>query len=277
MEVAGKVVLVTGGAHGIGRALAERFARERAHGVAVADLDGEAARRVADSIGGLALTADVSREDDIQRAVERTEEILGPIDLLCSNAGFGYSDAPGWAATSQTDAQWDRIWRLNVMSHVWGARAVLPGMVERGGGWLLQTVSAAGLLSQIGDAAYATTKHAALGFAESLAITHGDQGIGVSVLCPQGVRTHLLEGQPEALPIRAASADGVIEPEEVAESVIAALAEERFLILPHRQVADYMRHKVTDYERWLGAMRKLRRGLIRPENEITFAPPTHTP
>ncbi len=168
MRVRDKVVLITGGAHGIGRALAERFHREGARAVAVADLEIDAARAVADGIGGLALPADVSREPDVRRAVRETEKSLGPIDLLCSNAGVAYSDSPGWMATSQTDEQWQKIWEINVMAHVWGARAVLPGMIRRRAGYLLHTVSAAGLLNQIGDAAYSTTKHAALGFAESV-------------------------------------------------------------------------------------------------------------
>ncbi|MEM7051307.1 MAG: SDR family oxidoreductase [Acidobacteriota bacterium] len=266
MRVDGKVVLITGGAHGIGRALAERFHREGAQ-VAVADLDGDAAQAVAEGISGLALSTDVTEEDSLRQAVATTEAELGPIDLLCSNAGFGYSDAPGWMSTSQTNDQWDKIWRVNVMSHVWGARAVLPGMIRRGAGWLLNTVSAAGLLNQIGDAAYGTTKHAAIGFAENLAITHGEQGIGVSVLCPQGVRTNLLTQSLHEIPIRAASYDGVIEPEAVADAVVAGLEEERFLILPHPQVADYMRHKAADYDRWLRAMRRLRREIV-PSDDL---------
>ena len=262
MKVAGKVVLVTGAAGGIGRALALAFHREGAAAVAVADLDGDGARRVAAEVGGPALTVDVGRADEIERAVAETEAACGPIDLLCSNAGVAYSDAPGWMATSQPDEIWDRAWRINVLSHVWGARAVLPGMIERGGGYLLQTVSAAGLLNQIGDAVYSTTKHAALGFAESLAITHGDDGIGVSVLCPQAVRTGMFNGAEfEALAL-AASADGVLTPDDVAAVTVAGLAEERFLILPHPSVAEYCRRKADDPGRWIGGMRKFRRRLL---------------
>jgi NAD(P)-dependent dehydrogenase (short-subunit alcohol dehydrogenase family) len=260
MKLDGKVALVTGGAHGIGRALVERFAAEGAR-LAVTDLDGEAAASLADAVGGLGLAVDVSSEAEIRRAVAQTEERLGPIDLLCSNAGVMFTDRPGWTAVSQSDEQWDRVWKVNVMAHVWGARAVLPGMIDRGGGYLLHTVSAAGLLSQIGDAAYSTSKHAAIGFAESLVITHGEQGIKVSVLCPQAVATDILRGKMDEPPAKAAMADGVLSPAEVAEATVRGLAEERFLILPHPQVSDYIRHKANDYDRWLAAMRRFRRTL----------------
>ncbi len=194
--------------------------------------------------------------------VAEAEAACGPLDLLCSNAGIAYSDAPGWMATSQPDEIWDRAWRINVMAHVWAARAVLPGMIARGGGYLLHTVSAAGLLNQIGDAVYSTTKHAALGFAEALAITHGDDGIGVSVLCPQAVRTGMFTGAGFEALAAAASADGVLSPREVAAAAIDGLAEERFLILPHPQVAEYVRRKADDPGRWIGGMRKFRRRLL---------------
>jgi len=267
MRVAGKVVLVTGGAHGIGRALCERFHEDGAAGIAVVDRDREGAVEVAEALGGLALSADVSREADVRQAVGDAETALGPIDLLCSNAGVAFSDAPGWTATSQSDEQWETIWRINVMAHVWGARAVLPGMIRRGGGYLLHTVSAAGLLNQIGDASYSTTKHAALGFAESVAITHGDQGIGVSVLCPQAVATRMFTGAEFDALAKAAMGDGVRTPDEVAEAVVAGLAEETFLILPHPEVRAYMERKVADYDRWLAGMRRFRRKLV-PSDEI---------
>jgi NAD(P)-dependent dehydrogenase (short-subunit alcohol dehydrogenase family) len=262
MEVRGKVVLVTGGAHGIGRALCRLFHREKAAGIGVADLDAAGAEAVAQEVGGVAVATDVSQEEAIRRAVAVTEERFGAIDLLCSNAGVAYSDGPGWMATSQTNEQWERIWKINVMAHVWGARAVLPGMIERGSGYLLHTVSAAGLLSQIGDASYSTTKHAALGFAESLAITHGDQGIGVSVLCPQAVDTGLYHLPGTEALAEAAKVDGLLTPEEVAEVVLAGLAAETFLILPHPTVATYMVRKAGDTDRWLKGMRRFRKSLF---------------
>jgi NAD(P)-dependent dehydrogenase (short-subunit alcohol dehydrogenase family) len=258
MLIKDKVVLVTGGASGIGAALCRRFQQEGARGVGVADLDADGARAVAESVNGLALTCDVAREDDIRRAVAEVTARFGPIDLLCSNAGIALGDGPDGLATSLSNDRWQRIWEINVMAHIYGARAVLPSMIARGGGYLLHTVSAAGLLNQIGDAAYSTTKHAAIGFAESLAITHGDQGIRVSVLCPQGVDTPMVAagaGAGKSL----LTQEGLIAPESVAHAVVEGLQAERFLILPHPQVADYMLRKAGDYDRWLGGMRKLRR------------------
>jgi NAD(P)-dependent dehydrogenase (short-subunit alcohol dehydrogenase family) len=258
MDVGGKVVVVTGGAHGIGRALAERFHREGAKIVVVADLDLTAAQRVASGIGGVAVRGDVSVENDVKSLVADTEKRFGPIGLFCSNAGIATFDppGPGGAASSPNDA-WTRSFQVNVMAHVFAARALVPLYAARGGGYFLHTVSAAGLLSQIGGAVYATTKHAAIGFAESLAITHKAQGIKVSVLCPQGVDTPMLR----SLPAGAQNVDGVISAEAVAEAVIAGLAKESFLILPHPQVLDYLRKKTDDYDRWVGGMAKLKRNL----------------
>jgi NAD(P)-dependent dehydrogenase (short-subunit alcohol dehydrogenase family) len=246
-----KVVIVTGGANGIGAALCRRFAAEGARAVVVADLDARAARLVADEIGGLAIPTDVAREADVQRLVDDTTARFGRIDLFCSNAGIAVD-----GGEETIDSEWQRCWDVNVMAHVLAARAVVPGMLARGGGYLLQTVSAAGLLTHIHSATYAVTKHAALAFAEWLSMTYGDRAITVSALCPQGVRTDMLR--------RAASGgrtfllDSALDPDQVADAVVRGLAEERFLILPHPEVAEYFRRKASDYDRWLGGMRKLR-------------------
>jgi len=256
MKVKDKVIVVTGGANGIGAAMCRRFKQEGARGVAVVDLDMQSARQVAAEIGGLALQADVSVESDIIHVVEETEKKFGPIDLFCSNAGVAYSDEPGGMATSCPNDKWQKSWEIHVMAHMYAARAVLPGMIARKEGYLLNTVSAAGLLNQIGSAAYSTTKHAAIGFAEALAITHGDDGIKVSIICPQAVATQMLgdvdDGGPQGV-------DGIIKPEQAADSVIAGLAAETFLILTHEQVRLYVQRKTSDYDRWLSGMRRFRR------------------
>jgi NAD(P)-dependent dehydrogenase (short-subunit alcohol dehydrogenase family) len=250
MKLQDRVVVVTGAASGIGRALAIRFAREGARRVICADLNADGAREVAAEIGGVAIETNVAREADVQRLIERTESEHGPIALFCSNAGIGIGGGP-----EVSNDQWQRIWDINVMAHVWAARHLVPRMIARGGGYLLNTASAAGLLSQIGSAPYAVTKHAAVGFAEWLAITYGDQGIRVSVLCPQAVRTAMTAGNPDGV----ASVDGMLEPEEVAQACVDAIENERFLILPHPQVLKYMRNKTNDYDRWIAGMRKLNR------------------
>ncbi|MGH9769285.1 MAG: SDR family oxidoreductase, partial [Blastocatellia bacterium] len=228
MNLQDKVVVVTGGANGIGRALCKRFAAEGARGVVVSDVDFDAARQVADEINGLAVKTDVAVEADVVALVAKANEAFGAIDLFCSNAGIG--GIPGFEQVSNED--WRHIWEVNVMAHIYAARAVLPLMLERGSGYLLNTASAAGLLTQIGSAPYSVTKHAAVSFAEWLSITYGDRGIKVSCLCPQGVKTNLL--MAGAL---AGSAGflltGAIEPEDAAEAVVRGLAEEKFLILPH--------------------------------------------
>ena len=250
MQVRDKIVVVTGGGSGIGRALCRRFAAEGARAVAVSDLNESLARDVAAEIGGKAYKTDVAVEADLQSLVERVTSSLGPIDLFCSNAGIILMGGP-----ETPDAEWQRIWNVNVMSHVYAARAVLPGMLARGQGYLLQTASAAGLLTQLGSAPYSVTKHAAVAFAEWLSITHSAAGVKVSCLCPQGVRTDMLDlatgGIAEHL------RETALDPEDVAESVIAGLATEQFLILPHAEVAEYFRHKANDYERWLRGMRRL--------------------
>jgi NAD(P)-dependent dehydrogenase (short-subunit alcohol dehydrogenase family) len=262
MEVRDKVVAVTGGASGIGKALCLRFAAEGARAVAVADLQEADALAVAEAVDGVGFGLDVRDEDAIRAMVAQLESEYGGIDLFCSNAGIFVGDGEqGWA-TSATNESWQAMWEIHVMSHVYAARACLPGMLRRGSGYFLNTASAAGLLNQIGDAAYSTTKHAAIGFAESLAITHGDDGIGVSVICPQAVDTPLVKsgGMEDGGP---AGVDGIISPEALADSVVEGLREERFMILPHPQVEQYRQNKAADYDRWVGGMRKLRRHFIQ--------------
>jgi NAD(P)-dependent dehydrogenase (short-subunit alcohol dehydrogenase family) len=257
MKVEDKVIVVTGGAHGIGRALCERFHKEGAKGICVADFDEGAGSEVASRIGGLFVRCDVRDESQVTSAIAKTEARFGAIDLFCSNAGIGVPDVGGSVAGA-SNADWTKIWEVNVMQHVYATRALLPGMIARGSGYFLITASAAGLLSQIGSAAYSVTKHAAVGFAESLAITHGEQGIGVSVLCPQGVWTNMTRGQgntPQA-------GDGMLQPEDVAQSVIEGLADQRFLILPHPQVLEYMQRKTSDYDRWIRGMQRFRRKFV---------------
>jgi NAD(P)-dependent dehydrogenase (short-subunit alcohol dehydrogenase family) len=257
MELAGKVICVTGAASGIGRALARRFAAEGAKGVVLADVNGSDAKAVADEIGGQALpvSTDVSVEADVASLVHRAEERFGTVDLFCSNAGIG-----GGGGVEALDEDWDRIWRINTMAHVYAARAVLPGMLARGEGYLLNTASAAGLLTNLGNAPYTVTKHAAVALAEWLAITYGDQGIKVSVLCPQGVRTPMLMDGLDADDPAAAmvlKSGGLIEPEQVADAVVEGLRDERFLILPHPEVAEFYRRKADDPDRWIRGMRRI--------------------
>ncbi len=250
MDVRGKVIVVTGGGSGIGRALCRRFAAEGARRVVVADIDQSLARATAAEFDGLAVACDVAREIDVIGLVDRATHECGPIDLFCSNAGIclqGDVDTP--------DADWQRLWQVNVMAHVYAARAVLPGMLARGEGYLLQTASAAGLLTQLGSAPYAVTKHAAVGLAEWLAITYGPAGVKVSCLCPQGVRTAMLEQATGGIADHLR--ESALDPEAVADCVIAGLAAEKFLILPHPEVAKYFQHKADDYERWLRGMRRL--------------------
>ncbi|MEZ5490614.1 MAG: SDR family oxidoreductase [Gammaproteobacteria bacterium] len=253
MQIKDKVVIVTGGASGIGRALCERFADEDARGIVVSDINQAGARQVAESIASrtdsLAVATNVAEEEQVKGLVETTLNRFGQIDLLCSNAGIF---TPGGEEVA-TEA-WQKIWDINVMSHIFAARAVLPHMLERGEGYLLNTASAAGLLSQIGSAPYAVTKHAAVGFAEWLSITYGDRGIRVSVLCPQAVRTEMTANTRNG---GVAGVDGMLEPEQLAGTVVETLAEERFLVLPHPEVLTYIQRKASDYDRWLAGMRKL--------------------
>ena len=252
MQLAGKVVVVTGGGNGIGRALCRRFKAERPKAIVVADMNAVTAKQVADEIGGTAITCDVSREADVARLVTQTIAAHGGIDLFCSNAGIAVN-----GDEHTVDAEWARCWDVNVMAHVYAARAVIPHMLERGGGYLLQTVSAAGLLTHPQSATYAVTKHASLAFAEWLSMTYGDRGITVSALCPQGVRTDMLLRSEAEGTRRHFLLDSALEPEQVANDVVKGLAAERFLILPHGEVAEYVRRKATDHDRWLRGMRRL--------------------
>jgi NAD(P)-dependent dehydrogenase (short-subunit alcohol dehydrogenase family) len=248
MMVRDKVVVVTGAARGIGEGLVRRFHKEGARAVVAADLDGEGAEKIAADTGGFGMQVDVGREADIQRLVAETIQRYGQIDLFCSNAGIfipGGIDAP--------DEDWLKMRDIHLLAHVYAARAVLPGMLARGEGYLLQTVSAAGLLTSLESVVYTVTKHAALGLAEWLSMTYGDAGIKVSALCPQGVRTDMLMQDPNNFLV-----EGSVSVEQVADSVIEGLASEKFLILPHPEVAEYFRRKATDHDRWLRGMRRLR-------------------
>ncbi|MGI9184325.1 MAG: SDR family oxidoreductase [Solirubrobacteraceae bacterium] len=253
MELADKHVIVTGAASGIGRACARRFAAEGAR-VVVADLSLEPAQAVASEIGGLAVEVDVSSADAIAALVSTARDAGGPIDLFFSNAGV---PGPG-GGPEAPDAEFQSTWEINVMAHVWAARALLPEMLERGQGYLLSTASAAGLLTQVSALGYSMTKHAAVAVAEWLAITYGDAGIKVSCLCPQAVRTPMLDLALED-PIGAAPllAGGLLEPDDVAGAVVAGVRDERFLILPHEDVAKHLALKGAQPERWLKGMRRI--------------------
>jgi NAD(P)-dependent dehydrogenase (short-subunit alcohol dehydrogenase family) len=254
MEINGKVIVITGASSGIGKSLCERFANEGARGIVASDIDPKGLTNTVKSIASkteaLGVECNVGVEDEVGALTERAIDTFGHIDLFCSNAGIF---TPG-DETVSTDA-WQSIWDVNLMSHVFAARSVLPSMLARGKGYLLNTSSAAGLLSQVGSAPYAVTKHAAVGFAEWLAITYGQRGIKVSVLCPQAVRTAMTAvGAGDG---GVAGLDGMLEPEQLADTVITTLSEEKFLVLPHPEVLTYMRRKTEDYDRWLGGMQRL--------------------
>jgi NAD(P)-dependent dehydrogenase (short-subunit alcohol dehydrogenase family) len=248
MEVAGKVIIVTGAASGIGRGLCLRFAKERAKAIIAADVNEEGAKAVAGEVKGEAITCDVRKEEDIIRLVKFAEDKFGGVDLFCSNAGIIVLG--GYEVDNEA---WQRIWEINVQSHVLAARAVFPGMIKRGGGAFMITASAAGLLSQIGSLPYSVTKHAAVGLAESLSITYGGQGIKVFALCPQAVETEMTKQTGGGV----AAVDGMMKPEQLTDSVMEAFAKEEFLILPHPEVKTYMQRKTADYSRWLEGMRRL--------------------
>jgi NAD(P)-dependent dehydrogenase (short-subunit alcohol dehydrogenase family) len=261
MDLANRHVVVTGAAGGIGRALVRRFAAEGARAVVAADRDLEGARAIAAEVGGLAVQLDAGREESVRALVEQARAAHGPIDVFLSNAGV-----PGAMGGPEADDEtWDEAWRVNVMAHVWASRALLGEMLARGEGYLINTASAAGLLTQVSSLVYSVTKHAAVALAEWLAIEYGDAGVRVSCICPQGVRTPMLDlAMTEPASAAALTAGGLIEPEDVADAVIAGIAEERLLILPHENVAGFMALKGSDPERWLRGMRRIVRDARAP-------------
>jgi NAD(P)-dependent dehydrogenase (short-subunit alcohol dehydrogenase family) len=248
MDIRGKVAIVTGGASGIGAALAKRFAADGARGVVVADVNLERAQGVAKDIGALAVKCDVSREADIQALVAATRERFGQVDIFMSNAGI----LGRQGGIELEDALWDKMWQVHGMAHVWAARAVVPEMVARGEGYFLVTASAAGLLNIVETAPYGVTKHAALAFAEWLRIAYGRRGVRVSCLCPQAVQTDMIPDDGGS-----AGVNGILSPEAVAAEVVAVMRDEKFLVLPHPEVAKYFLNKAQDYDRWIGGMQKL--------------------
>jgi len=264
MNINNKVAIVTGGAGGIGAALCKALANKGAK-VVVSDLDADAAKSVADEIGGLALACDVSQEVQIIDMIEKAESHFGSIDLFVSNAGFGVGEPSHVASAS--DQVWQKNWELHVMSHVWASRALLPKMIERGDGYLVNTASAAGLLVQISDAAYSATKHAAVSLAESLAIGHNDDGVKVSVICPQYVNTNILGVSEDE---RNTDMQGVITPEACANTIVQGIEDETFMILPHKEVADFYRNRASDPSRWLNGMRKYRAAMLDENGKFDF-------
>lgn len=265
MDITGKTVVVTGGAQGIGRALALGLHAEGADKVIVVDLDAKGAAETAALIGGEGRSCDMSSQAEIEALIAHVEKTHGPIDLFCSNAGIATGFDPMGENAAFADGEvWQKAWEVNVMAHIHAARALVPLMRARGGGAFLNTVSAAGLLSQVGSAVYSTTKHAAVGFAESLALTHKDHGIQVTILCPQGVATPMLDSlinADDSARNAGALGDGVLNAEDVAAAALEGVKDGTFLVLPHPEVLKYMQHKTADYDRWIAGMAKLQRAL----------------
>ena len=249
MKLNDKIAIVTGAGSGIGRAMAKRFIQEGARQVIIADLHADSLTSLAAEIGARAIKTDVANEQEVIHLIRTVEQDYGQIDLLCNNAGIGVGGGP---ETSNED--WQRIWEINVMAHIYATRAALPDMLNRGEGYILNTASAAGLLTQIGSAPYAVTKHAAVAYAEWLAVTYGDRGIKVSALCPQAVRTAMTANTEGG---GVAGVDGMMEPEELCDTVIKTLDAETFLVLPHKEVLTYMQRKTADYDRWIKGMMRL--------------------
>jgi NAD(P)-dependent dehydrogenase (short-subunit alcohol dehydrogenase family) len=270
VNVNGCIAVVTGGARGIGAGIC-RALHEEGTKVVVVDLDAQDSAKFAARIDGQSFAADVGSEAELTSLINEVEESIGPIDIFVSNAGVGFGDGPTGAADRTggihpAPDRWATSWNVNVMAHVVAARVLVPRMIKRGSGYFVNVASAAGLLSQIGDAAYATTKHAAVAFAESLRITHGEQGIGVSVLCPQAVATRMIGFDEESrelniLDVGGAEIDGILSTEEVATHVIEAIRDERFMILPHPQVKTYFQRKAEDHDRWIEGMQRFRQVL----------------
>jgi len=265
-----KVAVVTGGAHGIGRALCRRLAKDGVT-VVVVDIDEAAAATVASEIDGIARAVDVGDNQAVAALVEEVERAHGPIDMFISNAGVGFGDGASGAISAEgglnpVDDRWEPSWRINVMAHVYAARAMVPRMLERGGGHLVNTASAAGLLSQIGDSAYSATKHAAVAFAESLAIEYGEAGIVVSVVCPQAVATRMIgiEDDSDSMEggFRGNDVDGIMKPEAVADIIVEQALGGHFLILTHPEVATYVQRKASDHDRWIKGMQRFRNRLL---------------
>ena len=260
------IAVVTGGGHGIGRAICRRLHRDGAQ-VVVVDLDADSAKIVAEETGGQARTVDVADEKAVRKLVDEIESDLGPIDLFVSNAGVAFGDGRSGAISAKGGLnpmgdRWEACWRVNVMAHVFAARALVPRMLKRGGGRLVNVASAAGLLSQIGDAAYSATKHAAVAFAESLAIDYGDRGIDVSVVCPQAVATRMIGIDDDSNSMDGGfggnDVDGIMSADDVADIIIDGALEGRFMILTHPQVATYFQRKASDHDHWISGMQRFR-------------------
>ena len=249
MKIKNRVVVVTGGASGIGAALCRKLAALEPKGLAILDVDGGKASALAEELGALGLAVDVSKEDEVKSSIDEVEATFGPIDIYVANAGIGHLG--GVELDNQT---WQSTWDVNVMAHVFAARALLPAMIERGEGYLVFTSSAAGMLVNMGTAAYTATKHAALGLAEWLAVTHGPQGIKVSCICPQFVRTPMVEEFDLTPKMRAFVNEGIIEADQVALDIIAGIDREEFLILPHPIVKEFVQAKAHNHQKWLETM-----------------------
>ena len=249
MNVKDKRVVVTGAASGIGKALSEAFHQAGAQSIVAVDMNIEGAQETANSVNGIAVQANVGKEEDIINVVEKANEHAGGIDIFCSNAGI-----LSLGSEQSSNEDWDKNWNLHVMSHVFASKKLIPDMLKRGSGYFVNTASAAGLLSHIDSATYSATKHAAIGFAEWLAITYGKKGIGVSILCPQAVKTAMIKGRENEV----SALDGMMNPETVAIEVVKAIKNDIFLISPHSEVVGYFQNKANNYARWIGGMQKLR-------------------